>query len=58
LSPEISALGSFPLCGVRVREAAMAYQRDPSRLAETALIVFLLATVNASLFSVIYRMLR
>jgi hypothetical protein len=44
---------------VRVREAAMAYQqRDPSRLAETALIVFLLATVNASLFGVIYRMLR
>lgn len=28
------------------------------RLAETALILFLLATVNASLFGIIYKMVR
>lgn len=32
--------------------------RDYDRIAETLLIVMILATVNATLFSVIYRMLR
>lgn len=36
----------------------MPQQHDFGRLAETLLIVFLLATVNAGLFSIIYRMLR
>ena len=36
----------------------MSVHRDYSRVAETLLIVFKLATVNATLFTVIYRMLR
>ena len=41
-----------------MREAEMSPQRDYSRAAETLLIVFMLATVNAALFGVIYRMVR
>lgn len=36
----------------------MSPQRDYGRMAETLLIVLILATVNATLFSVIYRMVR
>jgi len=36
----------------------MSVQRDYGRVAETLLIVFMLAAVNATLFTVIYRMLR
>lgn len=36
----------------------MSPQRDYGRVAETFLIVLILATVNATLFSVIYRMVR
>lgn len=36
----------------------MSPQRHYGRVAETLLIVFMLATVNATLFGVIYRMLR
>jgi len=36
----------------------MSPQRSFGRTAETLLIVLILATVNAALFSVIYRMLR
>ncbi len=36
----------------------MSPQRDFGRIAETLLIVLILATVNAALYGVIYRMLR
>lgn len=36
----------------------MSPQRDYGRVAEALLIVSMLATVNATLFTVIYRMLR
>ncbi len=36
----------------------MSPQRDFGRVAETLLIVLILATVNGALFSVIYRMVR
>lgn len=57
LSLRPNALRSLPLCNVTC-EAHMPQQHDFGRLAETLLIVFLLATVNAGLFSIIYRMLR